>query len=138
MVEIIPVPTNYIPRVWPDIEKYVDQALERGNGEMWKEDVYQELLYERMQAAIIAVDGDVVACVIFEVVNYPRKRALRLVHGAGSHLHTWGPYLNDFMQARAEEVDADLIEVQGRLGWMKYLKNLVNAKTRMVMMTRPV
>ena len=105
---------------------------------MWAEDVHKFLNESTLQAAIIEREGEIVGTVVTEVFDYPRKRAIRLTLGAGSHLHEWGPVLNDVLQERAKEVGAELIEVHGRPGWVRYLKKICGAKQRTAIVTRTV
>lgn len=127
-----------IDQVWEEVSPLLEKALARSNGEMWLEDVYDRCKDNRMNLLIAVIEKAIVAAFVTEVVDYPRKRALRLVLGGGAHLKEWGPHLNEFMEIGAKAIGADLIEVHGRKGWMRYLKSLCNAKTETVLMTRAV
>lgn len=138
-INIVPVPPEYVNSVWEDIAPLLEKALNRSNGELGLEDVYKCLIEATMQAGLCVVDHELAAVIVTEIVDYPKKRAVRLILGGGSHLHEWAPALDDAMQARAEEVGADLIEIWGRPGWMRFLNNFWDhAKTRAVVMTRRV
>lgn len=121
---ILPVPADEIDRYWPLVSSFVDRVTDHMRGEFWPEDFRRMCRDNSMQLWVI-VEGDaIVGAVTTEVIDYPRKRALRVVTVGGEGWSNWGPELSQAMDQFAEKVKASEIEACGRRGWERKLPAL--------------
>jgi hypothetical protein len=119
--QIVPVPPQYVPAIWEEAAPILQQALDRGNGEIWPEDIYERLLDARMQMVAVFEGETMIGVVVTQVIQYPRKMAVRVEYLAGSHMPEWLDNLVQILDTRAEDLGVDWIEMRGRKGWAKYL-----------------
>ena len=135
---IVPVPAEMADAVWPQVEHLLLPALQFGNGEMEVEDVLQRLRSNDMWLLTIHNAGDIVAAAVLELVQYPRKRSLRIVLLGGSGLQSWLKELQGTMNEMAKRVGASFVEIQGRPGWERALRKLSRVRPYAVVMVMEV
>jgi hypothetical protein len=118
---VVHVPVEALGYFWPVVGPLLQKAIDEMSGELDLDDVYSRVQSTHMQL-LIAVDADrVLAAFVTEVVNYPKRKALRLVLGGGSASRRWRVQLRDILHAGARAVGASMLELYGRKGWMKIL-----------------
>src|SRR6185436_14264609 len=83
-----------VPHYWEFVRKYIDDALKHANGELEAEDIYQYLLAERMYLFVV---GKPIICgaATCEVVQYVRKKAIRVVTLGGEDFPEWRSHLDE-------------------------------------------
>lgn len=102
------------------IEQYrllIDQALEYAGGTHLFEDVLDQILIGEM----LFWPGKK-SCLVTEIVQYPRKRALHVFLAAGdlTEIKSMEPDLRTF----AKQLKCDGLSLAGRRGWVKALREL--------------
>lgn len=118
---VVPLPAQVVPLYWQVILPFVSMALAEGRGELEPDDVYARLCDGRMQVLAAVYEDTIVAALVTEVVNYPRKTALRVVLAGGSKLDKWMHAAQAMLLIGAHAVGASFIEMHGRKGWQKAL-----------------
>ncbi len=123
---------------WPQVAPLLEQAVEMSNGTFLLEDIRRFIEDGAQQLLVAEIDGQIVAAMVTEVVDYPRKRSIKLVFAGGSRMDEWSEDLNRFMELGAKNIGAELIEVHGRPGWARYLKSMFNATSKTTIVSREV
>ena len=122
MVKIIPVPPQEVPAVFPNVKHLLEKALSYSNGEWTIDDVYHNLLKLK---TILWVTTDeeynIHSALIAEVVQYPRKKIIRILLAGGKELDEWKKETTDAMVLWCKNIGANGLEVIGRKGWERAL-----------------
>jgi hypothetical protein len=127
---VYPVPLELLDHFWGRVAPLLQKAIERGAGELELGDVYQRLQDRHMQL-LVAVEGPtILAAFVTEVVQYPRKRALRVVLAGGTGAKKWKGALRAMLHTGARAVGAKSLEVLGRPGWVRFLRDLPTVKLK--------
>lgn len=75
------VPRTELPARWDGLRPLLQQAVDKGRGELEVDDIYTQTM--RGVMCVFATDDDSFA-ITAEVMNYPRKRVFLLGFGAGT------------------------------------------------------
>jgi hypothetical protein len=135
---VIPVPKELVGYYWPIVGPLLQRAIEESNNELDLDWVYAKLQASLMQL-LVAVEADrVLAAFVTEVVNYPNKRALRLVLGGGSGTRKWREQLHNMLHIGARAVEAHMIELYGRAGWIKMLSVFPGVRVKYYVLTEDI
>ena len=112
-----------VPHYWEFVRKYIDEALKHANGELASEDIYQYLLSERMYLFVV---GRPMICgaATCEVVQYVRKKAIRVVTLGGENFPEWRVKLDDEFLKWARLIKADGLEAFVRKGLVGSLEEI--------------
>lgn len=120
-IEILQVPVDAVPTVWPDALPHLLPPIEMSRGCFEPEDVERLCAHGDMQLWLAADGEDVLAAYVTEIVQYPRKRRIRAVF-AGGKPHTMDQWLEPMVQAIeafSRQWACQGIEAMGRKGWTK-------------------
>ena len=121
-IKVAPVPLPLIDWFWGKAGQLLQRAIDEGAGELLIEDVYERLQSQQMHL-LLALDGQkILAAFVTEVVNYPRKRALRIVLAGGETPERWKHQLREILHIGAKAIGATSVEVFGRPGWARIWK----------------
>jgi len=112
-----------VPHFWEFVKHYIASPLEHANGEITTEDIYRNLVAEQMYLFVVRRPL-ICAAATCEIVQYPRKKAIRVVTLGGENFGEWGAVLNDVLLAWAERIKADGIEAYVRAGLVTKLEQL--------------
>ena len=118
-----PVKSWLVPSYWEFVGHYVEEALEHAHGELKAEDIYACLLNETM-FLFVAQKPYTCGAATCEVVQYPRKKAIRVVTVAGKDFSDWRSQLQDQILQWARRIKADAIEAYVRRGLVPQLEDL--------------
>jgi len=123
-MKIIQIPPSEIPKLWTGIKDWLEKAVWHGNGELLTEDLYAFCLQSRMQLWI-SVNNDYVPCgaCVTEVIDYPRKRVIRIIALGGKDFRILMETGSQALEQWAKKIGASAIEVIGRKGWLRFLKD---------------
>jgi len=116
-----------VPSYWEFVLPYIESAVEHANGELTADDIYQDLLNEKM-FLFVANRPTVVGAATCEVAQYPRKTAIRVVTVGGKDFE-WAKQLHDALLEWKERINADGIEAYVRKGLVPQLEALGYAQT---------
>ncbi len=116
------IPYNAIDGMWGIVVGNLEKGLEYSNGEISIEDIYLGLQSREMQLwSAFNEDGDCVASMVSEIINYPKKRACRMILVGGGLMKYWLDYQHEFMRW-AKENGCDRVEAYCRDGMMRRLE----------------
>jgi len=99
---------------WPQVAPLLDQAVEMSNGTFLLDDVRRFVEDGTQQLLVAEIDGEIVAAMVTEVVDYPRKRSIKLVFAGGSRMDEWSEDLNRFMELGAKNIGAEQTTIVSR------------------------
>ena len=68
-----------VPDIWIKVKPLVDSALEHSRNELNSYDILKMILNEKGHLWIGVEDGDIKSALVTTIINYPRKRILRIV-----------------------------------------------------------
>lgn len=108
-----------IDGAWPAVKHFVERAISEGTGRITPDDVFEQLRSGGMQLwALITADGEpeVVAVLVTEIIDYPRRRVLDLALMAGDRMELWIDSL-PVLEKWAVANGVDQVQVHGRKGW---------------------
>ena len=125
MVKIIAIPPQEVPGIFPHIIDLIIQGMEYSHGEFDIDDLYKQLL--TMQTVLWTVVTDkyeIEAFAITDVLEYPKKKVVRILLLAGKNMDSWKQEFSDAMVHWGAKIGASGIEVIGRKGWERSLEKL--------------
>jgi len=121
--EVLLVKPEFIPDIWFKVKPLIDQALDHSIGELHSSDIMKMLLNEEEFLWVGMEDGDIKSVLVSEIINYPRKRILRIIIWTvdqESDFDTWIKYLykiEDF----ARTIECSHLEAWARKGLTRKL-----------------
>lgn len=121
-VEILPVAPEHVRRVWPLVDKYVESALVYTNGAFLPEDVAAMCERGTMQLWMAVRGDNVLAALVTEIVNYPRRRAVGVPFIGGKEMRSWFRKALHTIEAWSKEMGCDAMQGGARRGWGKLAK----------------
>lgn len=113
----------YLPYYWEFVRSFVDSALEHAHGELAAEDIFNYLMSDRMRLYVVR-NPLICGAVTCEVVQYVRKKAIRVVTLGGDNFDAWKKPLNDALLQWAAQIGADGIEAYVRKGLVSKLEDI--------------
>lgn len=117
------VPTADVPEAWPHVAPLLQRALDQTWGEYEIIDIFDAIIDGRQQLHVIGTPDDgVLAAATTEVVQYPRRKALRVHLLGGSRLNGWRDIWEEHLMSGALAIGADQVEFIGRPGWARYFR----------------
>ena len=109
---------RWAPRVAPHVAKMADAS----GGRYLTEDIFAALASGRM-LLWIAIDGADIACVmVTEIMQYPRRRAMRCVGVSGHRPRRWMGLLANVEEASRSRFGCDLMEALHQPGHDRLLR----------------
>lgn len=108
----------------PDVEKYIDAALEHADNKFTIHDVLDDLSKENLVLWVIYNNDSDIACgcLVTEVLEYPNTRVLSIFLLGADDVEQTLAVLDD-LKKYATTVGCKSIEFIGRNGWEKVLKS---------------
>lgn len=103
---------------WRRVEPLIEPALAHLGGRFAPIDILAEIASGDMQLWRIG-QPEPVAAIVTEIVDYPRKRACRVLLVGGFGLRAWRAPLLAALDAFARDHGCDLLEGGGRMGWAR-------------------
>ena len=128
--QVVSVAPKSIPYMWHQVKPLIDKALIHSNGELSSDDVLELLLSQR-QHLVIGYDNpkegsykEVLMATVTEVIQYPRKKVLRIIAWATKSGHDGEEWYNlfDTIEYIGKKSGCDYIEAWTRKGMAKKLK----------------
>ena len=116
MTEAVIIKSDDVPSVWGSVVHYV----ERTDGKHFKAaDIYELLLSNKMNLALVKEGGETKGACIFKVSNPELKKIL--ITDLGGDGADWNAAIIDFMR-QLKIAGYKKLEIQGRKGWQRALK----------------
>ena len=123
MINVSLVPAQYVDTCWSKLEGFIKNAAEYTYGRFAAEDLYKLVKADEHQLWVAFEGEDFKSAVITNIVSYPQCRSLCIGFCGGQELETWVTPMLDTLKRYAKDMGCDSIEVFGRPGWSKILKN---------------
>lgn len=113
-----------IEDIWPEIEGFVQKAMEYSQGEMTSDDVLNLVLRGLQQVFVCFMDGKVTAVVITEFKQYPQFKVVFMVGLAGRHFKLFFDNYGPTFFTWAEMNGAVSVEAGVRPAMQRFLRPL--------------
>lgn len=119
---VVMVAPEDIPYIWGDVVPLLNEALKHSEGELLSDDLLDHLDNEDLKMWIALQDGDVIACMVTEIIEYPRKKIVRVITLAGRDMDLWYDFL-PLVEGYAIRNDCSALEAWTRKGMTRKLKD---------------
>ena len=108
---------------WSLVQEYLITALEYGLGEYSIGDIKNACLTRDMQLWV-KFDREVKGAFITKIAKYPQKNLLCVILLGGKKFHKWRDEADALLNAFGKENNCEYIELFGRKGWGRVLKDI--------------
>jgi len=108
---------------WALVQEYLITALEYGLGEYSIGDIKNACISRDMQLWV-KIDREVKGAFITKIAKYPQKNLLCVILLGGKEFHKWRDEADALLNAFGKENNCEYIELFGRKGWGKVLKDI--------------
>ena len=108
---------------WPLVQEYLITALEHGLGEYSIGDIKESCKSKDMQLWV-KMDREVQGAFVTKIAKYPQKNLLCVILLGGDKFKEWRDEADALLNAFGKEHNCEYIELFGRKGWGKVLKDL--------------
>ena len=108
---------------WPLVQAYLITALEHGLGEYSIGDIKESCKSKDMQLWV-KMDREVKGAFITKIAKYPQKNLLCVILLGGDEFQEWRDEADALLNAFGKEHNCEYIELFGRKGWGRALKDI--------------
>ena len=108
---------------WPHVQEYLIPALEHGLGEYSIGDIKKSCKSKDMQLWV-KISKEVEGAFITKISQYPQKNILCVLLLGGKNFSSWRDEADVLLNAFGKENKCEYVELFGRKGWGKVLKDL--------------
>lgn len=106
-----------------ELAPLLQPALDANDGAMTLDDVEALAQQDLLRLFEATVNDNRLAAFAIELIKWPRKTGIRVVLAGGEQMHLWIDEWITFLDALKAQVGADWIEMVGRQGWQRVLKD---------------
>src|SRR5215467_569531 len=120
--ELIYIPPEHLDTVWNEVRPHIEKATKLSQGRYEPEDIADEIK-RNIQLLWVIWDSEAkktLAAMTTQIVDYPRRKVLRIPFIGGVQMHRWGRSFVQAMEKYAAKCGATGIEGAGRRGWARY------------------
>jgi len=115
------VTVDQIPYVWPAVHPMLGKVVERSEGELSINDIWEAVNSQQMQLWVVVDEGKVIMSMLTQFIHYPQKKILRVISLAGENFKEVHKQFNDMFESFAITNECSALELWGRKGWKKML-----------------
>ena len=108
---------------WPLVEEYLITALEHGLGEYSIGDIKKSCKSKDMQLWV-KMGREVKGAFVTKIAKYPQKNLLCVILLGGDEFQEWRDEADALLNAFGKEHNCEYIELFGRKGWGRALKDI--------------
>jgi len=108
---------------WPLVEEYLNAALKHGLGEYSTSDIKSACISKNMQLWV-KIDKEVQGAFVTKISKYPQKNILCVLLLGGNEFMKWRDEADALLNAFGKENNCEYVELFGRKGWGKVLKDI--------------
>lgn len=110
-----------VARRWGAIEPLLREATDRTHGCYEPIDILAQALVRKVVIWTVQADTDLLAVIVTEPRQFPRKQVLDIPFLAGERLEEWWPLFVEMMERHARECRCEAITALcGRAGWERF------------------
>jgi len=119
------VPPEDVGLIWKQIEPLLLKPLEIDGFAYMPKDIFDSILKKKMQLWISwnGKTNVVEAAIVTEIIDYPRLRSCRYFLAGGTNMKSWFNPMKEQIELWAIQNNCQRIELVGRKGWVKWLKD---------------
>ncbi len=111
-----------IDMVWDDVSPLIEKALRHAEGELIPDDIKKHLDSANLRLWVALKDKDVIAAMVTEIIQYPRKKIVRVITLAGKDMSLWYDFL-PMLEGYAIRHGCSSLEAWTRKGMTRKLKD---------------
>ena len=111
-----------IDMVWDDVSPLIEKALRHAEGELIPDDIKKHLDSANLRLWVALKDKDVIAAMVTEIIQYPRKKIVRVITLAGKDMSLWYDFL-PMLEGYAIRHGCSSLEAWSRKGMARKLKD---------------
>lgn len=111
-----------IDMVWDDVVPLIEKALRHAEGELIPEDIKKHLDSANLRLWVALEGRDVIASMVTEIIQYPRKKIVRVITLAGKDMSLWYDFL-PMLEGYAIRHGCSSLEAWTRKGMTRKLKD---------------
>ena len=108
---------------WPLVQEYLITALEHGLGEYSIGDIKESCKSKDMQLWV-KMDREVQGAFVTKIAKYPQKNLLCVILLGGDKFKEWRDEADALLNAFGKEHNCEYVELFGRKGWGRALKDI--------------
>jgi|6_EtaG_2_1085325.scaffolds.fasta_scaffold70869_2 hypothetical protein len=118
------VPSDWVQANYASIHLLLEEGLKRSGGEWSADDIMAAICRTEMQLwAAYRDSGEAYALCVTQIVVYPQKKSCLIRLCVGKGMDDWMQFLEK-IEEWARAMGCVQIEMRGRKGWEKTMKNL--------------
>ena len=111
-----------IDLVWGDVVPLIEKALQHAEGELVPDDIKKHLDKGDLRLWIALEGKETIAAMVTEVIQYPRKKIVRVITLAGRNMDMWYDFL-PMIEGYAIRNGCSSLEAWSRKGMARKLKD---------------
>lgn len=134
-IELTMIGSHDAPNIWPLVLPLIREFEHRLLPYAKISQIYQLIMQDKMQLMVGHRGSTIFAAGVSEVLSYPNVKVGRLVGVAGAPLEDVVD-LMPLYEKWAEGEDCELVEVSGRRGWTRALKDSGFTETSTIVLKR--
>jgi len=108
--------------VWDDVVPLIEKALQHAEGELVPDDIKKHLDKGDLRLWIALESKEIIAAMVTEVIQYPRKKIVRVITLAGKNMDMWYDFL-PMIEGYAISHGCSSLEAWSRKGMARKLKD---------------
>ena len=108
---------------WPLVEEYLNTALEYSLGEYSITDIKNACISKDMQLWV-KLGKETKGAFVTKIAKYPQKNLLIVILLGGDEFQEWRDEADALLNAFGKENNCEYVELFGRKGWGKMLKDI--------------
>ena len=108
---------------WPLVEEYLNTALEYSLGEYSITDIKNACISKNMQLWV-KIGKQAKGAFVTKIAKYPQKNLLIVILLGGDEFQEWRDEADALLNAFGKQNNCEYVELFGRKGWGKMLKDI--------------
>ena len=108
---------------WPLVEEYLNTALEYSLGEYSITDIKNACISKDMQLWV-KLGKETKGAFVTKIARYPQKNLLVVILLGGNEFEEWRDEADALLNAFGKQHNCEYVELFGRKGWGKMLKDI--------------
>ena len=108
--------------VWDEVSPLIEKALLHAEGELVPEDIKKHLGKGDLRLWVALENKDIIAAMVTEIIQYPRKKIVRIITLAGKDMSMWYDFL-PMIEGYAIRNNCSSLEAWTRKGMTRKLKD---------------
>lgn len=121
--KVIMVPTERVPHAWPEALKYIRPAFERLSHRKDEAMLYSDIVGERKRLWVVAEGDKVRGFGVTHVYDDELRRVMAIEYAGGKDVAGQYSIVVEKLEEYAKDMGCQTVEIYGRRGWERALKN---------------